>query len=119
MKKFDRYLQNTRFSKARRFINKGDRVLDIGADDGIMFEKFGSHIGDSVGIEPTLDEPVKKGRHRILPGYFPDALPAGQVFDVITMLAVLEHIPPEVQKSLGADCARFLAPGGRAIITVP
>jgi hypothetical protein len=38
MKKLDIYLQDVRISKAEKFITKGSSVLDIGTDDGIMFE---------------------------------------------------------------------------------
>jgi SAM-dependent methyltransferase len=119
MKALDIYLQNVRFKKARKFIRKNDSILDIGADDGVMFDKYGSLISSSVGIEPVLSSPVQKGQHQLLPGYFPDACPPERKYDIITMLAVLEHIPTEVQKNLAHDCSRFLKPGGRIVITVP
>ena len=50
---------------------------------------------------------------------FPDALPSREPFDVITMLAVLEHVPRDVQPGLARDCAEFLRPGGVMIVTVP
>ena len=35
------------------------------------------------------------------------------------MLAVLEHFPEDAYAGLGANCARFLKPNGRLVITVP
>lgn len=121
MKKLDIYLQNVRISKAKKFITKGSSVLDIGADDGIMFEKLSHLINLGVGIEPTINKIDNKGKYKIIPGYFPDALANENVplFDAITMLAVLEHVPTEEQKQLGENCAKYLKKGGKVIITVP
>src|SRR5262249_44716365 len=53
------------------------------------------------------------------PGHFPDAgLDAGP-FDVITMLAVLEHVPPDSLERWARACAELLVPGGLVIATVP
>jgi hypothetical protein len=52
-------------------------------------------------------------------GLFPQELPDDRKFDVITMLAVLEHIPPPQQHALATDCYRYLSPKGRVVITVP
>ena len=49
---------------------------------------------------------------------FPDPLPTG-TFDVITMLAVLEHLPPEALEATPHACASLLDGGGRLVITVP
>jgi SAM-dependent methyltransferase len=38
-------------------------------------------------------------------------------FDVVVMLATLEHIPDKAP--LARECYRLLRPGGRAIVTVP
>jgi hypothetical protein len=35
------------------------------------------------------------------------------------MLAVLEHFPDDVYAGLGVNCASFLKPKGRLVITVP
>ncbi|MES2381135.1 MAG: methyltransferase domain-containing protein [Bacteroidota bacterium] len=120
MKKLDIYLQDVRISKAKQFIKKGSSVLDIGTDDGIMFEKLSHLIDKGVGIEPTVEIVINKGKYSILPGYFPEAMGSStEQFDAITMLAVLEHVPTEQQKTLGANCAKYLKKGGKVIITVP
>ncbi len=121
MKKLDIYLQNVRISKAEKYITKGSNVLDIGTNDGIMFEKLSHLIASGIGIEPTTINEVNKEKYKIIPGYFPDALinENTPLFDVITMLAVLEHVPTEEQKKLGENCAKYLKKGGIVIITVP
>lgn len=40
-------------------------------------------------------------------------------FQVITMLAVAEHLDPAALEQLFAECRRALAPGGRLIVTTP
>ena len=119
MKAIDIYLQNVRIGKARKFVRQGDTVLDIGSHDGVMFEQFGDWMSRGIGVDPSLEKKIDKNNYTLIPGYFPDVFSEEIKFDVITMLAVLEHIPPEKQIQLAKDCARFLNPKGRVIITVP
>ncbi|MFN4083911.1 MAG: class I SAM-dependent methyltransferase [Bacteroidia bacterium] len=119
MKALDRYLQNVRINKAKKFIRQNDAVLDIGSVDGIMFEKLKGIIKKGIGIDPILKKAVITDLYTLLPGYFPDACPDGQTFDCITMLAVLEHIPLHVQQQLAQNCHKILNPNGRVIISVP
>ncbi len=119
MKALDKYLQNVRIKKAGRFVKKNDSVLDIGSVDGVMFEKWRGKISKSVGVDPTLPSKIETDLYTLYPGYFPQACPANLVFDAITLLAVLEHIPTNAQTQLASDCYRYLKPGGRLIITVP
>lgn len=119
MKALDRYLQQVRINKARKFIRPNDTVLDIGSADGTMFEQLRGTIKKGLGIDPILQQPVETDLYRLIPGYFPDACPQNERFDCITMLAVLEHIPEQVQKNLAQHCHRLLNDKGRVIITVP
>jgi 2-polyprenyl-3-methyl-5-hydroxy-6-metoxy-1,4-benzoquinol methylase len=52
-------------------------------------------------------------------GLFPQDLPDHSPFDVISMLAVLEHIPPDGQGAIARSCLEHLKPGGHVVITVP
>ena len=120
MKHIDRVLQRWRIRKAAPFIRRGDQVLDIGTADGALF-RLVPNLGESVGVDPDLDRDLIPAfpNVRFYSGYFPDALPGPMEFDVITMLAVLEHVPPEKQAPLAQACASHLKPGGRLVITVP
>jgi 2-polyprenyl-3-methyl-5-hydroxy-6-metoxy-1,4-benzoquinol methylase len=119
MKSLDYFLRDARFAKARPFIRPGDAVLDVGCDDGAMFERLRGVIKSGVGVDPVLTGKKETDLYTLYPGTFPDAVPAGPRFDVITMLAVLEHIPPAQQLLLGEACYRRLNPDGRVVITVP
>jgi hypothetical protein len=77
------------------------------------------HVKHAVGVEPALTESSAGDGYELIAGRFPDDLPAGQTFDAITMLAVLEHLPPPIQAGLASSFAAALNPKGRVIITVP
>lgn len=121
MKYTDYILQNWRIGKVRRHILPGAKILDIGSEDGALFHLLGALAGaGSMGVDPTLEGQLKVRGFTLYPGSFPEAMPAsaGQ-FDVITMLAVLEHFPESGYEALRAGCQTFLRPGGKLLITVP
>jgi 2-polyprenyl-3-methyl-5-hydroxy-6-metoxy-1,4-benzoquinol methylase len=119
MKAIDKYLQRVRITKAKKFIQKNDSVLDIGSVDGVMFEAWQGFISKGIGVDPTLKEIIKKDNYILYPGYFPEACPKEENFDAITLLAVLEHIPTSQQEALAKNCHHFLKTKGKLIITVP
>jgi len=117
MQAIDHLLQRWRIAAARPWIPPGARVLDIGCHQGEMFRLLSRHIGRSVGIDP-LAQPTATPAFRVLAMEFSGLLPfPGTSFDVVTMLAVLEHI--ERKEALAEECYRLLVPLGRVIITVP
>jgi protein-L-isoaspartate O-methyltransferase len=77
-----------------------------------------------VGIDPALSGFGHSNLEvpqsvRLIAGQFPEDLPEDGPFDVITMLAVLEHLPPPIREGMGGECSRRLRAGGRLILTVP
>jgi SAM-dependent methyltransferase len=119
MKAIDRLLQRWRISKARKFIRPGARILDIGSADGALFRQLKISGAHGMGIDPTLKSNSQVDGVPLVAGFFPKDLPDAEPFDVITMLAVLEHFPPSQYEDLRRGCVNFLKPGGRLIITVP
>lgn len=120
MKKIDIFLQKCRIDKAMPYIPAGAKVLDIGCADQTLFELLGSKIGFGVGIDPNLENFEKKDRFELIAGWFPQDLPAKfGSFDVITILAVLEHIPYKNIPIFVQSLVNILKPGGVVIITVP
>ena len=119
MKPVDRLLQKQRVSKVRPYIKPGARVLDIGCADGALFSLLGPLIGEGVGIDPALSRSVERDNYRLIAGSFPEDLRDQQTFDVITLLAVLEHVPPDRQAQLASNCALLLKHGGYLLATVP
>lgn len=119
MKPFDRLIQHRRIDQTAKYIRPGVRVLDIGSADGALFRRFEGTIGEGIGIDPGLEREVEGNGWRLIPGWFPRDLPDSEPFDVIALLAVLEHIPSDEQGQFARDCARLLKPGGHLIVTVP
>ncbi|MGA2852692.1 MAG: methyltransferase domain-containing protein [Verrucomicrobiota bacterium] len=120
MRFVDRLGQRWRIDKIRPFIPGGARVLDIGSGDGALFRQLGKLVNaDSLGIDPGLKANSRVGGVSLIVGKFPQDMPAVEPFDVITLLAVLEHFPPAEHAALKQGCRQFLKPGGRLIITVP
>jgi 2-polyprenyl-3-methyl-5-hydroxy-6-metoxy-1,4-benzoquinol methylase len=94
------------------------RLLDVGCAHGWFLETARERF-EVLGIEPDA---LVGGRTaaRGLPvrqGYFPDALLAGESFDVIVFNDVIEHIP-DIDAALDACYAR-LNEGGLLILNLP
>ena len=119
MKSLDRYLRDVRIAKAKTYLREGDRVVDVGCGDGELFRQLSGQLGHCVGIDPLIDKTEQTAEYTLIPGLFPQALPRGVSCDAITMLAVLEHLPPTEQAKLADVCAGLLSSGGRIVITVP
>jgi SAM-dependent methyltransferase len=117
MRCIDRLLQNWRARKARPWVPDGAQVLDIGCHQGEFLASLGERIGPSVGVDP-LATPAQTPHYRLLAEMFREPMPFQDAsFDVIVMLATLEHI--RNKEPLARECWRLLRPGGRVIITVP
>ena len=119
MKALDRILQRWRIGKAVPYVEKGSRVLDVGCADGALFRQLSDRIAEGVGIDADLESKLSMDNAELVPGPFPDALEPRRPFDVITMMAVLEHVPPERQTALARGCYEHLKPGGFLVITTP
>lgn len=89
---------------AEKYMNTGQRHLDIGCGDGYFLRR--STCDERYGLDTLLGDEVKDTLE------FPD-----NYFDYVTMLAVIEHLPqPE---ELIGEIWRVLKPNGRLIITTP
>jgi SAM-dependent methyltransferase len=119
MRSLDRALQQHRIRQALRFLPGRVRVIDVGAFQGELFRSLGDRLVDGWGVEPLLRERIREETYTIEPGYFPAVRPSAGDWDAITILAVLEHIPTELQTGLASACHELLRPGGRLILTVP
>lgn len=107
-----------RLQKIIRRIPKNSVVLDIGCGVSAVFLKTVSpQIKQGFGID-FKTENCQFNNIQIQQIKINDRLPfSNSTFDVVTMLAVLEHI--ENKQAMLQEIYRVLVPGGRLIITVP
>lgn len=96
------------------------KVLDIGCGSGLMLNAL-DEVGQTFGMDMS-DEAISFSKEvfdgRVEKGALPDQLPYQEnFFDLITALDVIEHIDNDTD-SISAIRA-LLAPGGKAIFTVP
>lgn len=73
----------------------GRKLLDVGSGPGFFLTLATEHRFDAVGLEPdhaTASICMASGQ-RVREGFFPEALSENELFDVIALNDVLEHIP--------------------------
>lgn len=115
----DRWLQKRRIRKAVAYIPKQSVLLDIGCNNGELFTQLGDNFLYGVGIDPILNQDVIRAKYELLKDTFPSKRAETKIYHCITMLAVLEHIPPAVQADTINTCYKLLHKEGVMILTVP
>jgi cyclopropane fatty-acyl-phospholipid synthase-like methyltransferase len=113
----DKLLQKFRFQAIAQYVKEHSFVLDIGTDDGALFNYFKNISG--VGIDPQPNFKFDNKSVTIEKGSFPGLNLQKTNFDAIVMLAVLEHIPKEKLNLISDECRSLLKIKGLILITVP
>jgi SAM-dependent methyltransferase len=95
------------------------KILDVGCAHGWFLEAAKARGYKALGIEPDKEivQRAHAAGHEAIVGYFPDALPEGEQFDVITFNDVFEHLP-HVEATAQA-VHRYLTANGIVIINLP
>ncbi|KKR49117.1 MAG: hypothetical protein UT86_C0001G0089 [Candidatus Magasanikbacteria bacterium GW2011_GWC2_40_17] len=111
-------------------IKKGDKVLDLGCGNAVLYEILAGKSIDYVGLDVSSKllnlakkniSSVKKNgeRARLIKGDIVDLPFSKNQFDWVLSLAVLHHIPSrELQKKSAEEIYKILKPGGRIVISV-
>jgi SAM-dependent methyltransferase len=116
------HLQFTAFRRALAVadVSPGARCLDVGCGTGRWIRRYLELGSSPVGLDATIemlqiarahrtDTPLVAGLAYDLP--FPNA-----VFDLLSDITVVQHIPYELQAKAMHEMVRVLRPGGRLIL---
>jgi len=117
----DMFICRWRSRIARRFVRPGDRVLDFGCGHQALFlRSVQKDLKLGIGLDYDADAGRPADNLEIRKFHFKDRLEfPDETFDVVSILAVLEHIPLDQVDRLIAEFRRVLRPGGRVLITTP
>jgi 2-polyprenyl-3-methyl-5-hydroxy-6-metoxy-1,4-benzoquinol methylase len=124
----DVFLAKQRYKVAKRRIDsaqKSGRILDIGCGSHPLFLtsiNFTEKYGLDKNIEACVADEMKKQGIVLINHYIEkeEKLPFKEnFFDVVSMLAVFEHIEPEQLVRIHREINRILKPGGIYVMTTP
>lgn len=115
----DQYLQMQRIKQVMPYIEKGNRILDIGCGDGRLLRQLWPAASPHVGIDPDMPAPIQDATFQCLPIDWKAAEFHPHSFQIVTLLAVWEHIPLMEQDTLIVQIKKWLEPSGKIILTIP
>lgn len=114
----DKLIRWLRFGKVKKYIPKNSLVCDIGCGSNPYFlKKISSFIKYGIGLDKNIKEYKDSKIELKNLEVFKNIPLDGGKFDVVTMMAVLEHLdhPEEALK----ESFRILKKGGKLILTTP
>lgn len=112
-------LRKLRLQRVIAHVPNNSVILDIGCGTSAAFlNAVSPHIKEGVGIDFKAKDNVQFNNIRTIQLKLEKRLPFEESsFEVVTMLAVLEHI--EEEQELLQEIHRVLVPTGKLILTVP
>ena len=100
------------------------RLLDVGCGPGTF---IGNYVAatEALGIDASAPQVAYarrtygSDRRRFATTTVADLAAAGERFDAVTMVELVEHLAPDAARGLLAAARGLLAPGGRLVLTTP
>lgn len=105
--------------RMRRDAPEARSLLDVGAGSGLLVEAAADLGLDAVGVEPARSLVADAHDHglRVHEGVLPHPELAGERFDLVTCIDVIEHVPDPV--GLLTTLGDHVAEGGRLVLVTP
>lgn len=112
-------LQKIRFSKIKPYLSKGAKVLDLGCGyDAHLLHHFSDQISEGLGIDISVNKKKETKKIKLKSfGLNKDAKIAKNHFDLVTSLAVTEHLDNPL--AMYKTAFKCLKPGGMFVLTTP
>jgi 2-polyprenyl-3-methyl-5-hydroxy-6-metoxy-1,4-benzoquinol methylase len=113
-----------KFSAVASHLTQAKKLLDIGCGPGTF---IGNYAGatEALGIDLSasqIDYALRQyatGRHRFSTQSVASLIEAGEHFDAITMIELIEHLAPDEATQLLAQSRQLLSSEGALIVTTP
>jgi SAM-dependent methyltransferase len=117
MRKLDYILRDWRYRIVEPYIPGECEILDIGGFDGSFLKRISHKINRGICIDPLIEE-KSEGKLEFIKYRISDKIPLpDSSFDVVTMLAVYEHLSN--REFVTGEIFRVLRDNGVVLLTVP
>lgn len=112
------FLRQLRLKRVIKHIPPQSKLLDIGCGTTASFLRaISPRVAEGVGVDFKVS-PIKTENLSLYQMKLGERLPFDDnEFDIVTLLAVLEHI--EYEQEILQEIHRVLRPGGKLLLTVP
>ncbi len=112
-----------KFQRVADRVTGYNRVLDVGCGPGTFLGVLADQH-DSVGVDITAPQieyakDVYASANRSFYACALEELPELPLFDAVTAIELIEHLPDELARVTLGDAVRRLRPGGKLVLTTP
>ena len=104
---------------SRHMTLRGARVLEIGSGHGLFLDAAHARGCTVTGIEadPLAVAHARARGHHVIEGFFPSALSNDELFDIVALNDVFEHLPSPDE--MAPVLESVIAPGGILVVNLP